>query len=161
METAIHQFSYTVVKDISELSQPDADLLQQARVLTKVSYAPYSNFHVACVARLANGKIVEGTNQENASFPVGICAERSLLAAAGTLFPGEVIDTMAVTYQPLSGESNTPISPCGMCRQALSEYENRVNHPIQLILAGIEGDIFIIDTVKDLLPLAFGKNDLK
>ncbi|HOZ98538.1 MAG TPA: cytidine deaminase [Niabella sp.] len=161
MEHATHQFSYLVAKDISELSQSDSELLVRAIALTKIAYAPYSKFQVASVARLANGKIVEGTNQENASYPVGICAERALLGSIGTLFPNEIIETIAITYQPSNGKSDRPISPCGMCRQALYEYETRVNHSIRLILAGKEGNIFIVNTVKDLLPFSFGSEDLQ
>lgn len=161
MKEKSYQFSYKVAADSSVLDPKDAGLLQQARELTSVAYAPYSKFHVASVAQLANGQIVKGTNQENASFPVGICAERSLLAAIGTLYPNEIIETMAITYQPQEGSSNSPISPCGMCRQSLVEYENRVKHPIRLILAGMEGPVYIIDTAKDLLPFAFSEVDLK
>ena len=160
MKENTYQFSYKEANDINDLNADDAALLQQARSLTDIAYAPYSRFNVAAVAKLANGEIVKGTNQENASFPVGICAERALLGALGTLFPNEIIDTIAITYQPVDGKSDRPISPCGMCRQALSEYENRVNHPIKLILAGMEGKIFIVDTAKDLLPLAFRGEDL-
>ncbi|MCH5598426.1 hypothetical protein MKP09_17025 [Niabella ginsengisoli] len=92
------------------------------------------------------------------------------MASVGTLYPNEVIETMAITYQPqealeglegLEGLSDKPISPCGMCRQALLEYETRVNHPIRLILAGMKGTVYIIDTAKDLLPFAFGEVNLK
>ena len=159
MKENSYHFSYKVAESISELDDSDAQLLIEARKLTAIAYAPYSNFYVAGVARLANGSMVKGTNQENASFPVGICAERSLLATAGTLFPNEIIETMAITYKPLQGESTRPISPCGMCRQALLEYENRVQHPIRLILAGMEGNIYIIHTAKDLLPFAFSGED--
>ncbi|MCH5599025.1 cytidine deaminase [Niabella ginsengisoli] len=170
MKEKHYEFSYKVANSINDLDKDDAALLQQARELTPIAYAPYSKFHVASVARLANGKVVKGTNQENASFPVGICAERSLLASVGTLYPNEVIETMAITYQPqealeglegLEGLSDKPISPCGMCRQALLEYETRVNHPIRLILAGMKGTVYIIDTAKDLLPFAFGEVNLK
>ncbi|WP_346239045.1 cytidine deaminase [Niabella insulamsoli] len=155
-----HHFSFKIAAHINELDAADADLLQQARQLTAVAYAPYSKFHVASVALLANGAMVRGTNQENASYPVGICAERSLLAAVGTQYPNEIIRTIAITYQPQNEKSNTPISPCGMCRQSLLEYEARVNHPIRLLLAGAEGPVYIIDTVKHLLPLAFGSGHL-
>lgn len=161
MKERNYEFTYTLFDDINDLTVDDAKLLQQARQLTEIAYAPYSNFHVACVAKLSNGHIVAGTNQENASFPVGICAERSLLATVGTLYPNEIIETIAITYKPLNKESNTPISPCGMCRQSLAEYENRVHHPIKLILAGMSGNIYAIDTVKHLLPLAFGGADLR
>lgn len=161
MKKEQYQFSYSVFDSIAMLDEPDAALLQQARELTGKSYAPYSHFNVACVAKLVNGETVSGTNQENASFPVGICAERALLAAAGTLFPGEPIETIAITYNPEDGKSNKPVSPCGMCRQALIEYENRVHHPIKLILSGMEGTVFVIDSAKHLLPLAFGEDNLK
>lgn len=161
MKERNYQFSYKVAADSSALDNKDASLLDQARALTSIAYAPYSRFHVAAVAQLANGQIVKGTNQENASFPVGICAERSLLAAIGTLHPNEIIETMAITYQPQEGDSSRPISPCGMCRQSLVEYENRVKNPIRLILAGMEGPVYIIDTAKELLPFAFSEVDLK
>lgn len=161
MKELSYHFSYTVFDDIDDLDSADADLLQQARELTAVSYAPYSRFHVASTAKLANGTIVKGTNQENASFPVGICAERSLLAAAGTLYPNEVIETMAVTYKPQTGKSDQPISPCGMCRQALLEYETRVKHPIRIILSGMEGPVYLINSAKNLLPFAFDGEDLQ
>lgn len=160
MKEKSYHFAYTVVENVYELDTCDADLLVQARELTQIAYAPYSKFHVASVGKLRNGHIVKGTNQENASFPVGICAERSLLAAIGTLYPNEIIETIAITYQPQEGSSNHPISPCGMCRQALVEYENRVRHPIRIILAGMEGPIYIIRTAKDLLPFAFSDTDL-
>ena len=161
MKDRNYEFSYRIADNIEGLNEEDADLVRQARELTAIAYAPYSRFHVASVARLANGQIVKGTNQENASFPVGICAERSLLAAVGTLYPNEVIETLAVTYKPENGVSKQPISPCGMCRQSLLEYETRVNHPIRLILTGMEGAVFIINTVRDLLPFAFDEVDLK
>ena len=161
MKKQTHQFSYIIYGGIEELGDMDRLLLQQARELTSVSYAPYSRFHVASVAQLANGEIIKGTNQENASFPVGICAERSLLATAGVMFPNEIIETMAISYLPEEGKSNHPISPCGMCRQALVEYESRVQHPIRMILSGMEGPVYLIQTAKDLLPLAFDSENLQ
>ncbi|MBO9619430.1 MAG: cytidine deaminase [Niabella sp.] len=154
------QFSYKIIPDSKELSEEDAALLQQARKATKKSYAPYSEFNVACAAKLANGRTVIGTNQENASYPVGICAERALLATVGTQYADEPIATLAVSYHSLKGKSDQPISPCGMCRQALSEYEKRSGNPIRLLLAGMEGPVYIINTVKDLLPLAFSGEHL-
>ena len=160
MKVYSFNFSYQVFNGIAELEVNDAVLLQQARNLIPVAYAPYSRFSVAAVAKLANGEIAKGTNQENASSPVGICAERSLLAVVGTLFPNEIIETIAITYQPQDGESDKPISPCGMCRQALLEYETRVQHNIRIVLAGMEGVVYIIQSAKDLLPLAFSEADL-
>ncbi|SDD87215.1 cytidine deaminase [Niabella drilacis] len=154
------QFTYKIVEDSNALSDEDAALLQLARKTTRKAYAPYSKFNVACAAKLANGRTVVGSNQENASYPVGICAERALLATVGTQYSDEPIHTLAVTYHPVNSSSNRPISPCGMCRQALSEYEKRTATPIRLLLSGMEGPVYIINTVKDLLPLAFSEEDL-
>lgn len=154
------EFEYDVYKDISELEPGDAELLKQARSVTRQAYAPYSRFLVGAMARLANGEIVAGTNQENASYPVGICAERVLLGNAATLFPGIAIDTLAVSYDSDAIASDHPISPCGMCRQALLEYETRTSKPIRLILGGQKGDIYILKSVNFLLPFAFNGNEL-
>ena len=100
-------------------------------------------FLLVLVAKLNNGEIVAGTNQENASYPVGICAERVLLGNAATLYPGISIDTLAISYDSKEVQSDHPISPCGMCRQALLEYETRTEKPIRLILGRSEGkDIY-------------------
>ncbi len=149
-----------VYHDIQDLSTSDNELLQSARSITAIAYAPYSHFLVGAVALLKNGEIVKGTNQENASYPVGLCAERALLAAASNLFPEIPIVAMAITYHNLNGMSNKPVSPCGMCRQALSEFENRTNQDIKLILSGMEGSVYIVEKSSDLLPLSFGKKDL-
>jgi cytidine deaminase len=154
------EFAYEVYNDIKELKKEDAELLTKARTVTKNAYAPYSNFYVGAVAKLSNGEIVSGTNQENASFPVGICAERVLLGNAATLFPGVAIDTLAISYDSKEVKSDHPISPCGMCRQSLLEYETRTDKPIRLILAGQEGKIYVVNTVKFLLPFAFTSDEL-
>ncbi len=107
-----------------------------------------------------NGEIVIGTNQENASYPVGICAERVLLGNAATLFPNTGIDTIAISYDSKEVKSDHPISPCGMCRQALLEYETRTHKSIRLILAGQEGKIYVVKTVGYLLPFAFTSGEL-
>ena len=154
------EFEYEVYNDISELNNVDANLLTRARAVTKQAYAPYSNFFVGAAARLDNDQIVSGTNQENASYPVGICAERVLLGNAATIYPGVSIDTIAISYDSREVKSDHPISPCGMCRQALLEYETRTNKPIRLVLAGQEGKIFIVKTVSFLLPFAFTSDEV-
>ncbi len=154
------EFEYEVYNSITELKKEDAELLTRARMVTKQAYAPYSNFFVGAVARLDNGETVAGTNQENASYPVGICAERVLLGSAATLYPGISIDTMAISYDSKEVKSDHPISPCGMCRQSLSEYEIRTKKPIRLILAGQEGKIYIVKTISHLLPFAFTSGEL-
>jgi cytidine deaminase len=160
MKESKYEFSYEVFSDISELTEKDAWLLTEARNVTKEAYAPYSNFHVGAVAMLGNGEVVAGTNQENASYPVGICAERVLLGSVATMHPNIPIESIAISYDSNSGKSDHPISPCGMCRQALLEYETRLNKPIRLILSGQEGKVFIIKTASLLLPFAFTKKEL-
>ena len=155
-----YSFEFEEYSAINDLLPDDASLLAEARALTDIAYAPYSKFRVAAVAMLDNGQIIKGTNQENASYPVGICAERSLMAAAGTLFPGMPIKTMAISYSN-NGNDEHPISPCGMCRQALQEYEERTQTPIRLILSGQSGSVYIIEKASFLLPLAFSGRELK
>ena len=154
------EFSFEVYAGIDELNAEDRQLLTEARNVTDKAYAPYSNFHVGAAAKLENGKIVTGTNQENASYPVGICAERVLLSAISSLYEGIPVETMAVSYQSKKMKSDHPISPCGMCRQALQEFEGRTGRPIRLILAGMKGEIYIINSASQLLPLAFSSEEL-
>lgn len=154
------EFAYEVYDDISQLTEEDAWLLTEARSVTEQAYAPYSNFHVGAVAILDNGEIVAGTNQENASYPVGICAERVLLGSVATLHPNIPVKSIAISYNSDEIKSDHPISPCGMCRQALLEYETRLKQPIRLILGGMEGKVYIIKTATQLLPFAFTKSEL-
>ncbi|NOT52347.1 MAG: cytidine deaminase [Chitinophagaceae bacterium] len=154
------EFEYEVYDDIGQLAEEDAWLLREAKSVTEQAYAPYSNFHVGAVAMLENGEVVAGTNQENASYPVGICAERVLLGSVATLHPNVAIKSIAISYNSDEIKSDHPISPCGMCRQALLEYETRLKKPIRLILGGMEGNVFIIETANQLLPFAFTKSEL-
>ncbi len=156
------EIAYKVYRDSSELDAEDATLLAKAREVTREAYAPYSNFFVGAAASVHGGGIVTGTNQENASFPVGICAERSLLATAASLFPGKALNTIAISYSNNNPgtASNRPISPCGMCRQALQEYEVRGKSHMRIILSGMEGEVYIIKQVSMLLPFAFTPAEL-
>lgn len=154
-------FQFTVFESIEELNDADSELLRSAREATGTAYAPYSKFNVAASARLENGKIISGTNQENASYPVGICAERVLLSSISAVHPGVKIDSIAVTYQPVNGSSTVPASPCGLCRQTLLEYEQRQESTIRILLSGMEGEVYLLETVSDLLPLSFGKSNLE
>lgn len=154
-------FSYELYKSAKELSGEDAWLLQKAIDATKNAYAPYSHFQVGAVAKLINGELVTGTNQENASYPAGICAERVLLSAASSLYPGVPIETMAISYRSPDVASDHPVTPCGICRQSLQEFEQRVKSPVRLILGGMEGEVIIIPAASMLLPLSFTGDDLK
>lgn len=155
-----YRFSFQVYDSINELNSEDIALLKEAMEATKTAYAPYSNFRVGAAARLKNGNVVRGTNQENASYPVGICAERVLLSTASSLYPNEPIESMAVTYDNLNGVSDRPVCPCGMCRQAIVEHESRVKHPVRLILSGLTGKVHVIEQASSLLPFSFSSNDM-
>lgn len=154
------QFSYELIDSIDLLTDADANLLRAAKAATQLAYAPYSEFHVGAAAILSNGAIVQGTNQENASYPVGICAERVLLGNAAMQYPGQKILSMAISYRSHKRSSDQPLSPCGMCRQALVEFEHRTDSPIRLILGGETGKVMIIESTRLLLPFAFTPHEL-
>lgn len=155
------RFGFEVYESSKDLASADQVLIDAARKVTEKAYAPYSNFLVGAVAKLNTGETISGTNQENASYPVGICAERVLLASAAMLHTNIPIETMAIAYHNLHGESDHPVSPCGMCRQYLSEYETRMKQPIRLILSGMNGKVIVVEKAGQLLPLSFGGEDLK
>lgn len=155
------EFNYKVYDSIDELPEDMQWLLNEAREVTGQAYAPYSHFQVGAVAKLVNGEIVAGSNQENASFPVGLCAERVLLASISSLFPRVPVETVAISYKGEGHPSDHPISPCGICRQSLQEFETRVSHPIQLVLGGLTGPVYVIDSASRLLPLAFTSEELR
>lgn len=154
-------FTYSVFSSIDELPETEKNLLKEARVATQKSYAPYSNFHVGAAARLEDGNILSGANQENAAFPIGMCAERVVLATAASSFPQVAVNTMAISYEGEGVPSDHPISPCGMCRQSLQEAESRTGRPIKLILGGMQGPVYVIESASQLLPLAFTSTELK
>jgi cytidine deaminase len=159
-QTSIH-IPVQIFPDRESLNPADSQLLDNAVQATVHAYAPYSNFSVGAAIRLSNGKILTGSNQENASFPAGICAERVVLSAASANYPGIAVTDLALTYINNSASGNRPISPCGICRQTLAEYEQRFDRSIRLILGGSTGEIFIIERATDLLPLAFSSQELK
>ena len=160
MKNEKFRFNYQVYDSIDELMKDDADLLRKARKVTQFAYAPYSNFRVGAYAKLVNGKTVSGTNQENAAYPAGICAERTLMSTASSLYPGVGIKTIAISYDNVKGKSATPVSPCGICRQSFFEFQERTKNPIRIILSGLEGKVQVIENAADLLPLVFGAEDM-
>ena len=154
-------FEYQVFNDASALTEADRSLLQKAKLATQTAYAPYSQFFVGAAALLQNGKTITGTNQENASSPVGLCAERVLLSTVASLYPAVPILTIAISYlNNKNGKSEHPAAPCGICRQTLLEYELRQQQPMRLVLGGMEGKVFVISGVKALLPLYFSGADM-
>ena len=136
-----------------ELSADDRALIDRAKEMTSAAYAPYSRFRVGAAIRMGNGIIVGGSNQENAAFSSGTCAERTACFQASALHPGEPMRKIAVAAWTKGEFQGKPISPCGACRQALLEYE--VKHgPIEVLLYGKE-EIYVLPSVASLLPLCF------
>jgi cytidine deaminase len=161
MKNEEFSFKYQVFESIEQLNIEDAYLLTEARKITQFAYAPYSNFKVGAYAKLMNGEMVSGTNQENAAYPVGICAERTVMSVASALFPEVGIKTIAISYDNMKGKSDHPISPCGICRQSFFEFQERTKNSIRIILSGQEGKVLLIENAADLLPLVFGSSDMK
>lgn len=146
--------------DLSELSTAEQDLINQAKEATKLSYSPYSHFKVGCAIVLENGATVQGANQENASYPVCLCAEGIALAnAAANHFQVPII-SIAVTISTKLGKVQHPVAPCGLCRQSILEYENRQQKNIAIYMKGENDKVFKVNSIKDLLPLHFSDKDL-
>lgn len=155
-----HEFSYQEYDQPDLLAIADQQLLDTARKATQNAYAPYSQFRVACAVRLQNGQVLSGVNIENASYPVGICAERSALAATLSQYPHERIESIAISYDTPRGNNQQPAFPCGMCRQFIAECEEKNGQAISLILAAQKGKVIVINSARDLLPFSFGRKDL-
>lgn len=147
--------------DDEDLTLDDRALIEAAKAVALKSYAPYSRFHVGAALRLADGTVVTGSNQENAVFPAGCCAERTALYYAGAQHPDVAPDTIAVAiWRELDQQfMATPGSPCGVCRQHLVETEQRFGRPIRIILYGTD-EIYVLQSARDLLPLTFTGEEL-
>lgn len=161
MKEIQHIFSYRLLADKSELGVADQALLTQAEEARSGAYVPYSHFHVGSAVRLADGTTLIGSNQENASFPVGICGERVALFAAGAQFPAVAIDTIAISVASEETGPAPAAAPCGLCRQAIVEYEVRHQRPIRLILGGETNPVYVLESASHLLPLAFDASFLQ
>lgn len=142
-----------------ELTETERHLADRAIEAARQAYAPYSRFHVGAAALLANGEIVSGSNQENAAYPSGLCAERVTVFYAGARYPDTPVRTLAVTAM-VDGEIKAAIAPCGACRQVLLETEQRYGSPIRILLCGKE-KVIAFSSAADLLPFCFGKADLE
>ena len=143
-----------------ELSQEETSLMSQAFEARSKAYAPYSKFTVGAAILLDNGIVIQGSNQENAAYPSGLCAERVAIYYAGATYPNAKIVKMFITASPLDRDLDEPIPPCGSCRQAIAEYEFKQDTPIVIFFMGAKGDVFKSDSLKNLLPLVFDKNHL-
>jgi len=142
----------------NELHPEEKKLIDCAKDACSRAYAPYSQFQVGAAVLLANGEIVTGSNQENVAFPSGLCAERTALFYANSQYPEQSVKSLAVAAYTQGDFIDRPISPCGACRQVILETEIRFKSPVRIYLYG-KSEIYVIEGIKDLLPLAFNTID--
>lgn len=147
------------VYSLIECSNEKKDLIEKAKKSTNSAYAPYSDFQVGAAVLLEDGTVVTGSNQENAAYPSGLCAERTALFYANAQYPNLAVKAIAIAAQTKGKFTQNICAPCGSCRQVLVEVENRYNTPVQIIMYG-EDHIYEVDSIRDLLPFSFGKESL-
>ena len=142
------------IYDYEELTDADRELIDKAKDATQTSYAPFSKFCVGAAARLSDGTIVTGSNQENAAFPSSLCAERTALFYANARYPEKSVEELAIAAYAHGTFLKSPIPPCGACRQVILGVEERYGRPIRILLFG-EAGTYVVDSIKALLPLQF------
>lgn len=152
MEKKKIEISYSISKDIKEFADPVQELIKKTISNADNAYAPYSSFQVSAGIILGSGTQIFGNNVENASYPIGICAERTALALAISNYPSEIIKTISVYVDK---DLPHPAPPCGMCRQSILEAEKRQNSTIEIVLINKNGTYYHFESGQDLLPLAF------
>ena len=145
---------------LDELTVADRELIERAIKATDNAYAEYSHFYVGAALRLANGRIVIGANQENAAFPLGLCAERTAVFSAQANFPDQSIDALALVARNDNELIDNPVTPCGACRQVLLGVEERYGLPMRILMYGKSG-VYSVGSAKDLLPLSFVDSSMK
>ncbi len=151
---------FSVFESFDEMPINLQELMNKAVEIRKKAYAPYSKFRVGAAILLDNGKIIQGSNQENAAYPSGLCAERVAIFYAGANYPEAKILKIAVTATSDIKVNTSPIPPCGACRQSIAEYEQQQESPIELYFMGECGEIYQSDSLKNLLPFTFDKHFL-
>jgi len=150
----------SVFESFDELSQSEKELMNQAIEIRKKAYAPYSNFQVGAAVVLDNGIVLQGSNQENAAYPSGLCAERVVIFYAGANYPNNKIVKLFISATPSDRDSENPIPPCGSCRQSIAEYEIKQDLPIEIYFMGAKGQVYKSNSLKNLLPFMFDKSNL-
>jgi cytidine deaminase len=155
MKEIIITSKITVFETIQELPFVEQNLMLKAIEVRKNAYAPYSKFRVGAAILLDNGEVVVGSNQENAAYPSGLCAERVAIFHAGAIYPEATILKMAITAASDNNKTATPVPPCGACRQSIAEYEIRQDTPIEIYYMGETGSIHQSESLKNLLPFMF------
>lgn len=149
-----------VYDSIGELPAEVQDLMRHAVEAREKAYAPYSKFQVGAALLLDNSEIITGSNQENASYPSGLCAERTAIFYAGAKYPQAKINVIAISAKSLNYVVETPIPPCGACRQSIAEYEVKQKSPVEIYFMGEKGEIVKSNSLAELLPLVFDNSYL-
>lgn len=152
--------TFAVYESIEQLPESLRSLMEQAIAIRKKAYAPYSRFRVGAALLLDNGEVVVGSNQENAAYPSGLCAERVAIFQAGALYPDAKILHLAISAASDTNPTLAPIPPCGACRQSIAEYEFRQEEPIEIYFMGEKGQVYQSKSIANLLPLTFDKTSL-
>ncbi len=158
-EISLHT-TYKLYDNLDQLNTEDQRLLQEATNAIVGSHAPYSGFHVGAALLLNDQQIILGSNQENASYPLGLCAERTALSAAASLAPNTPIKAIAIMVKKGKELLPQPVAPCGICRQVLLESEFKFNNNIRILLGSGNGIVYEFKSIKDMLPLHFDNSDL-
>lgn len=153
MENKRLEIEYCEYDSLAEMPVEERELMERAMAATDTAYAPYSHFHVGAAVRLKDGTIVTGSNQENIAYPSGLCAERTALFSASAQYPSQPVEQLAIVGH-FEG-SYTEASPCGACRQVMSEYELRYGNKITIFCYLNGGRIRRIEGVRSLLPFTF------
>ncbi len=154
MEKQEFSFKFTNISDLKELDDVSIRLVNKAKAASLNAWAPYSSFKVGTALLLENGEIITGNNQENAAFPSGLCAERTAIFYANSIFPDVPVKILVVAAQQNGKFIQLPVAPCGSCRQVILETQNRFRNKIKLIMYGEEKTI-IVEDVAFLLPFPF------
>lgn len=139
---------------LEEMNAEDRELASEAIAAMSNAYAPYSHFHVGAAVRMSNGQIVRGSNQENAAFPSGLCAERTAMFAASARYPDRDMCSIALAGGVHGRLAKHPATPCGACRQVMAQYQTKAGKPMSVIMVG-DGQIWKFSRVDDILPLIF------
>ena len=147
--------TFSVFDDLTQLPENINNLMQQAVEIRKKAYAPYSKFKVGVAILLDNGEIIVGSNQENAAYPSGLCAERVAIFHAGSVYPEAAILKIVITAASDNNSTSIPVPPCGACRQTIAEYEIRQNTSIEIFYMGETGEVYQSESLKNLLPFLF------
>ncbi|MDR1459760.1 MAG: cytidine deaminase [Bacteroidales bacterium] len=155
------EIEYIIYTSVDELLGEDKMLVEKAKKISEKAYASYSEFRVGAAVLLDNGELFTANNQENASYPEGLCAERIVLFYAMSQYPKQKIKSIAIAGNSQKFKSTHFITPCGACRQVMLEYEYRTQEKMRILLSGISGNILLIEGVENLLPFQFSAMDLQ